>query len=828
VSPSPTITVNASDADLPSDNLSLSVFQNDASFDLVGTSQFTNGTASVTYKNATNEGTYGYTAIVSDKYNTTLAATQEGTFTVEQGGVLSNPRPRGGTLEKDTTADLSVDADVDTNTTVEFVEQGGTVIGSKTASQSGTVTQSWNAGRGTHAWYARTANGNSRTWLVSFRTPGTITFVNRSGNTLSATANLDIVAPGVDDSVSASNGVFNWEDYSSLEDKQYAVTADATGYNTANVRIRDVARSRTVFMVPDGTSTTTVTFSLDDRTGQFSPTNTTLTVARSIASDGDATDILGSGLVGGDNEIQITLPEGDSVELGVENSEGGFRHLGNFPVPSVDSEETLVISQTPSAWNIDGSSATPNNAVVKDGNVTLSVDITELDGDVVNATFKNYDSKKVLGSDTVDGSGTKTANITTELAPGKSLRWFVEATDNNGAAETSSVFSVQTTGIVTLRDRSTNEPLDNTSATVEFINNEGVVSDVSLNDASYQVFMRNVNPVPQGEIDISANATGYLRQTLSRPNVGSNVTFYLSESGGQFDGGLDVNFELRDYTGGFDPKDTTLDIQALVNVTNETGSNNTTTEYRTIDSGKFGAANNFGTNVIQSGETYLLTIRNGNRTRELGEFSTTSSGLFTLEVTAREYEFDGDRPWTFDAKLVDENATINNQTYGGFIQFNYADKLNNTSYIDIQVSEYPEGPTIFNRRSDDTYGKYSVIVPLTDNQTDRQWQLQFDAQRVRANGTIETVAGERILGDSANLGEEIPDWIKQAASLVALIMLAGLFSPLNAYLGGIAVSVMGGLLWFIGWLPGLVTAGGVIIALGVTVMYKLAQPGGRR
>jgi hypothetical protein len=198
-------------------------------------------------------------------------------------------------------------------------------------------------------------------------------------------------------------------------------------------------------------------------------------------------------------------------------------------------------------------------------------------------------------------------------------------------------------------------------------------------------------------------------------------------------------------------------------------------------------------------------------------------GLYTLEVQPREFNLSEERPWNWQVDYVEENFTIGQRSYAGYITFSYADADNATTQIDLDVYEYQnDGNQIFDETITPSGGSglsdYSTLIPLTEEQIEHKWVVEFDAVR---NGT--TVEGERVVGSSKTcLVCEIPVWVRQALAFFLLIMLAGIFSPLNASLGAVVVSVVGGLMFFVGWLPGLVTAGGIMLALAVSAVGHIS------
>lgn len=92
------------------------------------------------------------------------------------------------------------------------------------------------------------------------------------------------------------------------------------------------------------------------------------------------------------------------------------------------------------------------------------------------------------------------------------------------------------------------------------------------------------------------------------------------------------------------------------------------------------------------------------------------------------------------------------------------------------------------------------------------WEATVDGKRV---------TGRAVLGPGAsNPVPSMPSWVQTVAAVVAIFMLAGLFSEGNAAIGAVIVSMGGGIFWMIGWLGEPAVGGTVVVAMAIAIYFK--------
>ena len=113
-----------------------------------------------------------------------------------------------------------------------------------------------------------------------------------------------------------------------------------------------------------------------------------------------------------------------------------------------------------------------------------------------------------------------------------------------------------------------------------------------------------------------------------------------------------------------------------------------------------------------------------------------------------------------------------------------------------------EGAQFFNTEN------VADTIALTENQTETAWVVEFEVDQDGDTEVITHTVGQRP-DLFTNLGG---NWTT-IVGVSLLIMLAGAFSILNAAIGGVVVSLVGGILWYIGLLGTAASSIGIVAAL---------------
>jgi hypothetical protein len=111
---------------------------------------------------------------------------------------------------------------------------------------------------------------------------------------------------------------------------------------------------------------------------------------------------------------------------------------------------------------------------------------------------------------------------------------------------------------------------------------------------------------------------------------------------------------------------------------------------------------------------------------------------------------------------------------------------------------------------------------LTEEQSEKAWVVTFDIER-----GSETHSVREEVSKVRDLTGGLSDVWKLVIGVGILFVSAGVFSVLNASVGGVVVAIEAGVLWYTGWLTGATSAAAILLALFIAVImhiYKSTGP----
>jgi outer membrane protein assembly factor BamB len=488
---------------------------------------------------------------------------------------------------------------------------------------------------------------------------------------------------------------------------------------------------------------------------------------------------------------------------------------------------TLGIGQ---ADIVDGSEQPPDGAIVdpvKD--VDLAVDV-RVDDD---ATVEFYDyetgnpgNDALIGSQSVS-SGTSTASTrwyTNERDATE--EWYVILKDSTGTRDTAGAFRFSAGGQVVARDADTGDIIDD--RTVRF--------DTTYPGGS-QTFDRSPGVLDLSDVDaeqgdrirIDVRAQNYYERTVEVPDKQSDADIYL-ERGTNWNSNPSSDdpentssveddpdrylsrFELDDRTGRYPPSNTTLAIKRDMDGDGQVD---------LIHRESFGAANRVGANVKQDREYQLIIENDDGDTRRLGAWTAIGESLVQLEVRAFDFNIpEQGAGWASQASL--EETDNDTEVF----RWQFSDPSENTSRLEVAIYERDNRSNGLLNQTYSDLGNVSYTQQLTGNQTGKAWVVELDGTR---NG--ETFTSREIVGET-DLSPGIPldPFYQEMFAVLLLLVLAGVFGGIRAETGAIIVPMTAGVLFWMGWLPGVVTASAIAAALFIAVLYRIRstpQPGVR-
>jgi sugar lactone lactonase YvrE len=618
-----------------------------------------------------------------------------------------------------------------------------------------------------------------------------------------------------------------------VESGEYNITASADGY--AN-------RTKTV-TVPDGG--TTVNFTLISGTTISDPdppdgatvseppvelsvlANTTNQSVQTIdvefyeKNDGSSDAKIGAATVAPGERASVNWdPPPNTYEWYAEGTadSGGSDTGGPY---------TLAIGE---AYIIDGTEQPPDGANVDPtADVDLAVDV-RVDDDATVEFYDyqtgNPDNDPLIGSQQVS-SGTSTASARWYSNERDATEeWYVILKDSTGTRDTAGAFRFSAGGQVVARDAETGDIIDD--RTVRF--------DTTYPGGS-QTFDRSpgvlnlseVNADQGDRIRIDVRAQNYYERTVEVPNKQSDADIYL-ERGPNWNSNPssddpentssvedDPNrylsrFEIEDRTGRYPPSNTTLAIKRDMDGDGQVD---------LIHRSSFGAANRVGAHVKQDREYQLIIENDKGDRRRLGAWRAIGESLVQLQVRAFGFNIpEQGAGWVSHASV--EETDNDTEVF----RWQFSDPSEATSRLEVAIYERDNRSNGLLNQTYSDLGNVSYTQELTGNQTGKAWVVELEGTR---NG--ESFTSREIVG-ATDLAPGIPldPFYQEMFAVLLLLVLAGVFGGIRAETGAIIVPMTAAVLFWMGWLPGVVTASAIAAALFIAVLYRIRstpQPGVR-
>jgi hypothetical protein len=306
-------------------------------------------------------------------------------------------------------------------------------------------------------------------------------------------------------------------------------------------------------------------------------------------------------------------------------------------------------------------------------------------------------------------------------------------------------------------------------------------------------------PVNQEFIaEIEPTKSNYTTRTVYIQNIYEQQNAYVLNTSA-YDT-ITTRFILNDPTAEYGPE-SVLQIQKGINKSGNV-------VYESIKADRFGVEG--VTATLQANQRYQLKIINDNgNEQDVGVYRSDTSG--TVEVQPGTP--------TISLNITDSayayNAVLDNRT----LEYMYSDPSGNTDQLTVWIHERgnPGNKLMPNQTAIDI-GNFSAIETLSENESEKEWVVHFIADR---NG--ETFDAQVIVGNQKDLTPPIDSGWQLIIGIGLLFLFAGAFSVLNAAIGAVIVSLVDGILWYLGFLGGATTGAAVVIAIFISVvsyMYK--------
>lgn len=500
------------------------------------------------------------------------------------------------------------------------------------------------------------------------------------------------------------------------------------------------------------------------------------------ASGSDATLVLND-LPAGENIAAVDDSTGTYLDAAMVNSLGAVTFTG---LDTGTHDVRLITTAAPQL-----SDASPEGDL-QNAPSQLQVNVTDADfpdGDSVTVNF-TLDGSQV-GSDTLTSNGTASTSISSPT--GGSHTWTATATDDAGAT-TSVTESFGVPDELQIRNESDPSQLVSANVTLAFFSTAPGGEVIERSTTSGTIDMTGL---PTESFFVGVETDGYYDRTIYIDSLyDQQNVFVLPENATS----VNTRFVLEDFTGEY-PEGSRLTVSRALNVSG-------TNQYRAITTDQFGTEG--VTTTLEQDVRYRVSITAPDgRTQDLGPYRATTDETVTLspgtgQLSPEEY-----------AEGITSDAALDNDT----LYVSYSDAEEETDQVTVAVFERGSEPRHY-AAPNSTYtnlGNLSTKYTLTSNESDEEWVVLLDVERGDESFTIRHVVSKNPSGTPANLD---PYW-QTVFGVIALYIFGGIFSVLNRAVGALSVGIVGGLLWWTGWLAGATAGVAVVIYLFVAVSYTI-------
>jgi hypothetical protein len=411
-----------------------------------------NQTVSVSATAQDGSNTWSVTA--TDK-NGNSVTSQTLTFTGDYAAPQGSSAPSGkittysGDIELQV-SDSDFAAGAAESVTVEASNASGGRIGQSTVSSNQTVSFQYSAlaGSNTVTWTLTDSHGLTTSVSQTFSTPGTLTVRDEQNQTVINTSG-DVSVTFFGENTVEQRAITNGRaDLSGLPaGDQLVAVVEADGYRTRRVILPSLFEQATVYLLNQSAPAATVTFTLDDPTGEFPPEETSLVIEKPITTNGTTEyRVVSADNFGATARYIVDLAPGARYRLRVTSGDRE-RLLGPYTVAG-DTVQPLQIKRIEPAAN-ERQAGDVYGGVTSDGD--LAVRFRGGDDDTtVEYNVTNSSGATVVPSTTRDAA--QFADIHAVNATGETFTVTYEVRDGGQVVSSGSFTAGEVAGIATRFD----------------------------------------------------------------------------------------------------------------------------------------------------------------------------------------------------------------------------------------------------------------------------------------------------------------------------------------------------------------------------------------
>lgn len=337
-------------------------------------------------------GVITFTGLSNSEHNVTLQTSDGGPIIDED-----NINPEDGTELNDAGVTLSApvsDPDFPGDSVTVTFSLDGSDVKTTTISSNTTVTSTHSGlTGGKHTWTVEATDDfgqTATTETFTFYVPDTLYIRNVSDNSLITGATVTVQLYGSDNTITetTTTGKLNMSGLPVSD--PMLITAEASNYYKRQAYLKSIYQQNTVYLLDSTIATNTIRFTLDDKTGDFPPEDSTLYITRGVSGDGtNDYKIVASGQFGVKG-VTEELKTGQRYRLVVEGATGERRILGGY-TPTIDETVPLTIGRVNITGNVRGGVAFGATTVKDSGNAYVRYQYRDAQHatDWVNVTVYN-------------------------------------------------------------------------------------------------------------------------------------------------------------------------------------------------------------------------------------------------------------------------------------------------------------------------------------------------------------------------------------------------------------------------------------------------------
>jgi hypothetical protein len=463
---------------------------------------------------------------------------------------------------------------------------------------------------------------------------------------------------------------------------------------------------------------------------------------------------------------------------------------GVVTLSSLDNSAHNVLLQSPSDDSPVIQDIRPSGDLDKKA-TQIAVDVTDQDfanlGDTVSVDI-SLDGT-TLSTQTITSNGTVTTSIPNSGQTGGVHDITATASDSFGNSDTSSTtYRVPNTFFI--RNETNHSELVAADGSVRFFTDDAVFERSAPNGEF------NMTGLPVDEsffVEIDPTEQNLTERTIFISSIYAQESAYVLNTTA-FDT-VENRFTLDDPTGNYD-SESTLFISRPINVSGDT-------KYQTIVSDRFGVEG--VTTTLQENIRYQLRVRGDGISQDVGPFRADVSETVSVEPGSPTIALTNASTFGPAYNVVLENDTL---------EYRYSDPAEETDLLTVFIHE--RGNKSNQLAPNQTFtdlGNASAIVSLSGDEINKEWAVKYVVNRNNEEYVI-----TNLVANQKNLGPPLDPNLTTMIGIGVLFIFAGSFSVLNAGVGAVLVSLIGGLLWFLGFLGATTSGIAIVGALLISVL----------